>query len=107
MDPTLKTTVMEAVAFTFGLGLGGAYGFVAEWVRRRREKTRSARPLHGLGSGALTRTAGLLVVLVVIQVVCPVFFRAGLQWPVLGGIVAGYGSMLFRGYLRLKRNLGP
>jgi hypothetical protein len=48
------------------------------------------------GSGL--RVAGLVLVLVLIQVICPVLFTRndGIKWWVSGGVALGYGLMLFR-----------
>jgi hypothetical protein len=48
----------------------------------------------------------LLVVLVAIQVVCPIFFGDNqTQWWVSGGVVAGYGATLYLKFIE-KRKAG-
>jgi hypothetical protein len=34
--------------------------------------------------------------LVLVQLICPLFFVNGSQWWVSGGVVLGYGSILYR-----------
>jgi membrane protein implicated in regulation of membrane protease activity len=52
------------------------------------------------GSGR--RVAYLLVALVLVQIVCPLLFTNGVQWWVSGGLVAGYGVVL---YWQLRQRL--
>jgi len=52
----------------------------------------------------MKRVAYLLVALVLVQIVCPLLFIDGSQWWVSGGVVVGYGALLFR-QLRQARKL--
>jgi hypothetical protein len=66
---------------------------------RRHEKQQQAGQLETgwvVMPGSMRRTAYLLIALVLVQVVCPMLFTDGTQWWVSGGVVAGYGAMLFR-----------
>jgi hypothetical protein len=47
--------------------------------------------------GSMRRTAYLLVALALVQLVCPLLFTNGCQWWVSGGVVLGYGALLYRG----------
>jgi hypothetical protein len=47
--------------------------------------------------GSMRRVAFLLVALVLVQFVCPLLFVGASQWCVSGGVVLGYGWVLFRG----------
>jgi len=40
--------------------------------------------------------AYLLIALVIVQLICPLLFVDGSQWWVSGGVVLGYGFVLFR-----------
>jgi hypothetical protein len=53
------------------------------------------------GSGA--RVAYLLLLLIGIQLICPMLFRDGTQWWVSGGLALGYGWTLLR-ELRLRQS---
>jgi hypothetical protein len=50
----------------------------------------------------MSRVALLLLVLALIQAVCPVFFVDGIQWWVSAGVAIGYGAQLFI-QLRVRR----
>jgi hypothetical protein len=42
------------------------------------------------------RVAYLLVALLAVQILCPLLFSDGVQWWVSSGVLAGYGTMLYR-----------
>ncbi len=44
----------------------------------------------------MTRVAMLLLALALVQVACPLLFTHYNQWLVSGGVVLGYGSILFQ-----------
>lgn len=52
--------------------------------------------------GSFRRVAYLIVALAMVQLLCPLLFSNGYQWWVSGGVVAGYGTMLF---LQLRQRL--
>ena len=99
-------SMIQAVAgLIVGLLIGLGFGMVQDAARRRNERKQAAGTLNSgwavmPGSGA--RVAYLLILLVLIQVVCPLWFVNGTQWWVTGGVVAGYGVMLF---LQLRQRL--
>ena len=81
-----------------GVIIGIGFGMVQDAARRRNEKKQTAGNLNSgwsvmPGSGA--RVACLLMALVLVQIVCPLLFNDGTQWWVSGGLVGGYGVMLF------------
>jgi hypothetical protein len=86
------------VALIAGGMIGAGFGMIQDAARRRNEKRQQSGALNSgwaviPGSGA--RVAYLLVALVLIQIVCPLLFQDGTQWWVSGGLVGGYGVMLF------------
>jgi hypothetical protein len=91
--------MIQAIAgLIAGILVGAGFGMVQDAARRRNERRQREGKLNSgwavmPGSGA--RVAYLLIVLVLIQVVCPLLFVGGTQWWVSGGVVAGYGTMLF------------
>ena len=98
----LGRTVLAALG---GLGIGYGFGLLQAAAQRRNEQ----RQLEGKfkngwaivpGSGA--RVALLLILLVAIQVLCPILFMDGIQWWVSAGLGVGYGAQLFAA-LRLRR----
>jgi hypothetical protein len=85
--------------------IGAAFGMVQEAARRRNERLQGTGKLKSgwavmPGSGA--RVAYLLVTLVLIQIICPLLFRDGVQWWVSGGVAGGYALMLF---IQLRQRL--
>ncbi|SRR5258707_512741 len=90
--------IQEIAGLIAGVLIGAGFGMVQDAARRRNERRQQEGKLNSgwavmPGSGA--RVAYLLIVLVLIQVVCPLLFVGGTQWWVSGGVVAGYGVMLF------------
>jgi hypothetical protein len=79
--------------------IGVGFGIVQDAARRRYERKQQEGNFNSgwsviPGSGA--RVGYLLMTLVLIQVICPLLFRDGIQWWVSGGVGLGYGVMLFR-----------
>ena len=93
--------LIQIVRPVLALFVGAAIGFgliQKAALRRHQEKEKRGefnnawRVMPGSG----VRVAYLLVTLVVIQFICPMLFAQGTQWWVSGGLVAGYGVILFR-----------
>jgi hypothetical protein len=89
-----------------GSTIGYAFGLLqAVALRRNEERQRSGKLKNGWslmpGSGA--RVAYLLLLLIGIQLICPMLFRGGTEWWVSGGLVLGYGWTLFK-QLQLRRS---
>ena len=88
-----------------GTGIGYAFGLLqAAALRRNEQRQREGKLKHvwSLMPGAGARTAYLLITLLIVQVICPLLFRDGVQWWVSGGVMLGYGWTLFR-QLMLRR----
>jgi hypothetical protein len=86
--------------------IGVGFGLIQKLALHRNQRRQQAGDLNSgwaVMPGSMRRVAGLLVALVVVQIFCPLLFTDGVQWWVSGGIVAGYGAMLFR-QLRLRRS---
>jgi hypothetical protein len=99
MTTAFINVLASMAALLVGTVIGIGFGRVQEAARRRNEQ----RQLDGSlksgwavmpGSGA--RVAYLLIGLLLIQLICPLLFRDGVQWWVSAGVVGGYGFMLFR-----------
>jgi hypothetical protein len=88
-----------ALAVLAGALIGYAFGLLQAAARRRNEQQeRDGKLTTGwsLMPGAGVRVAYFLVVLVVVQLVCPLLFADGTQWFVSGGVILGYGWTLAR-----------
>lgn len=95
----------SSLGLAAGTGIGYAFGLLQAVALRHNEKLQlSGKRLTGWnvlpGSGG--RVVLLLLLLMLIQVVCPMLFRDGIQWWVTGGVLLGYGWTLFR-QLSLRR----
>src|SRR4051812_23876602 len=104
----METQLMEffrSVVATFaGLLIGYAFGLVQNFARARNEKLLSQGEYKSAWAampGSGKRVAGLLAILALIQFGCPFLFNDGVQWWVSGGVVAGYGFVLYR-QLRIR-----
>ncbi len=86
--------------------IGGALRWWQEAGLRRQEEHRLAAKPEERGAANLgqeMRIASLLVILVVTQLTCPMFFRDGMEWWVSGSLVAGYGGVVFHQSLKAKK----
>ena len=95
MTAQLINMFQALTALLVGAIIGVGFGMIQDAARRRNEKRQQSGELKNPwmvmpGSGA--RVAYLLVALVLIQLVCPLLFKDGIQWWVSGGVVAGYGD---------------
>jgi hypothetical protein len=105
METPLFTILRTVVALAGGLAIGYGFGLVQAAAQRRNERRAQRGQLRSgwaVMPGSGLRVAYLLVMLAVIQVVCPVFFVDGAQWWVSAGVAGGYGAFLF-GQLRERR----
>ncbi|HVU36920.1 MAG TPA: hypothetical protein VHC95_01160 [Opitutales bacterium] len=97
------------LAFVIGGLIGVGFGFVQNLATRRYERKQAKGKLKNYTSvipGSFTRVALLLVVLVLVQMACPYLFNnAQAPWWVSGGVMAGYGYILYQ-KLQAKRKAG-
>lgn len=98
--------VLQAIAGLIAGGLVGAgFGMIQDAARRRNERLQSSGKLNSgwaVMPGAGRRVAYLLAALVLVQLVCPLLFKDGIQWWVSAGVASGYGFILF---WRLRQRL--
>ncbi len=96
---------LQAIAALLaGAVIGLAFGQLQQAAWRRHQGFQEAGRFHSgwaVMPGSFRRVAFLLVALVVVQVGCPLLFTGGGQWWVSGGVVGGYGAVLWR-HLRRK-----
>src|SRR5437588_9281130 len=108
MVPQMLDVLRLMAGLLAGGVIGFAFGLVQEKALRRNEQRQQSGNLKNgwmVMPGSMKRVAWLMIALVVVQVVCPLLFRNGTQWWVSGGVVAGYGIVLFR-RLKLKKSGG-
>jgi hypothetical protein len=94
----------SATALVAGALIGYAFGNIQKFAARRNQQLHSAGQLNSgwaVMPGSMRRVAYLLVALAGVQLICPLLFANGCQWWVSGGVVAGYGAILFQ-QLRLR-----
>jgi len=86
-------------ALVVGGLIGLAFGHLQNVARRKNEQKELKGELKSgwtLMPGSGVRVAYLLLTLVAIQFICPMLFNGGnTRWWASGGVVAGYGAMLF------------
>jgi len=107
MQIQMMVVIRSLVALIAGGVIGLGFGLVQHMALRRNEKLEHSGKLNSGWSvmpGSMKRVAYLLVALVVVQIICPLLFTDGSQWWVSGGVVVGYGALLFR-QLRQARRL--
>jgi hypothetical protein len=108
MATQLMSTLLILLAVAAGGVIGYCFGLIQNLALRRNErKLQSGALTNGWAvmPGSMTRVAYLLIVLVVVQFLCPLLFKDGTQWWVSAGLVMGYGYVLFRRLI--QRKAGP
>jgi hypothetical protein len=92
-------TFSVVMAIAAGGAIGYCFGIIQNLALRRNERRQQSGQLNtgwAVMPGSMTKVAYLLIVLVAIQILCPLLFKDGTQWWVSGGIVLGYGYVLLR-----------
>ena len=98
-------TFLILLAVAAGGAIGYCFGLIQNRAFRRNQRSQQAGSLNtgwAVMPGSMTRVAYLLLVLVAIQLLCPLLFKDGTQWWVSGGVVMGYGYTLYRRLVRAK-----
>jgi hypothetical protein len=93
--------ILPPAALLAGALIGTAFGIIQDNARLKYEqRQREGKFASGwsVTPGSFRRVAYLLGALALVQILFPVLFSAGglVQWCVSGGIVLGYGAILFR-----------
>lgn len=100
MIPTQLTNMFAFIAALIaGAIIGAGFGVIQDSARRRNEKRQRDGDLKSgwaVMPGSGKRVAFLLLALVLVQVVCPLLFKGGIEWWVSAGVVSGYGFVLVR-----------
>ena len=101
----LFTFIIAAAA---GVVLGLAFGALQEAAARRNQRLQEEKKLKSgwaVMPGSFRRVGYLLIALVGVQVLCPFLFASQGPWFVSGGVVLGYGLVLYRQLMRVKAEL--
>ena|SRR5882672_1359951 len=105
MPTQIINMIQELAGLTVGVLIGAGFGKVQDAARKHNEKKQADGKLNNgwsLMPRSGARVAYFLIVLVLIQLICPMLFQEGVQWWVFGGVGAGYGFML---YLQLRKRI--
>ena len=89
--------ILSLAALIAGALIGVTFGLVQNRAFLRNQKLQESGSLNNgwaVMPGSMKRVAWLLIALVLVQLVCPLFFVNGTQWWVSAGVVAGYAAML-------------
>ncbi len=100
------TEILQTLgALIAGCLIGLAFGQL-QYLAWRRNKSLAGQGRFSCAwavmPGSFRRVAFLLAALILVQIVCPLLFVNGGQWWVSGGVVCGYGAVLWR---QLRRSL--
>ncbi len=100
-------TILEIVgALVAGVLIGLAFGQLQQIAWRRHTALEGQGRFNSgwaVMPGSFRRVGFLMLALVLVQLGYPFIFTQGAQWWVSGGVLAGYGFLLWRG---LRRRLG-
>jgi hypothetical protein len=108
MNIEITEVLRSVAALVVGGLIGYAFGTIQQMALRRNEKRQQSGELNNgwaVMPGSGRRVAYLLIALVLVQIICPLFFVNGSQWWVSGGVVFGYGAILFCQLRRGRANL--
>jgi hypothetical protein len=105
MQIQIMPLIWSLIGAIAGVLIGLSFGKLQTLAWRRHQRLAQAGKLDTswmVMPGSMRRVAYLLVALALVQLLCPLLFTNGYQWWVSGGVVAGYGTMLF---LQLRHRL--
>jgi len=105
MQNSFVSILCSVAGLAAGAIVGVTFGAIQQAASRRYQKREQAGQLHSgwaIMPGSMRRVAYLLAALALVQLAVPSLFANGLQWWVSGGVVAGYGMVLF---LQLRHRL--
>jgi len=87
------------LALITGGAIGLLFGLIQNKALIKNKKLQQQGKLKNslvIMPGSFTRIAGLLIVLVLVQLTCPIFFSGNIQWLVSAGIVLSYSFTLLK-----------
>ncbi len=95
----ILAVLSPVLGLAIGFGVGAGFGWFQQAAKRynqRQEAQGNFKSVWRIMPGAGARVVFLLLALVLIQILCPQLFVDGTQWWVTGGVVGGYGLMLYK-----------
>jgi hypothetical protein len=105
MQIQIMPLIWSVTAALAGILIGLSFGKLQTLAWRRHQRLAQAGKMDTgwtVMPGSMRRVGYLLVALALVQLLCPLLFTNGYQWWVSGGVVAGYGTILF---LQLRQRL--
>jgi hypothetical protein len=94
MESAMSSSILTIGALVLGVVIGYLFGHVQNAALLRNKKRMESGKLKtgwAMMPGSMTRVAMLLVILTLVQLGIPMFFKDNIQWVVSAGIVLGYG----------------
>jgi hypothetical protein len=92
---------MNILLSIVGLIAGGIIGFSFGVIQdkalkqnEQRQRTGVVKSIWTMIPGSGVRTAYLLIVLLIVQITCPLFFDGHIEWIVSAGVALGYAWTL-------------
>ena len=85
--------------------IGYSFGIIQDKALKQNERMQKSGKLTNgwaVMPGSGIRIAYLLIILLVIQITCPLFFDGNIEWFVSGGVALGYAWTLLQ---QLRRKL--
>ncbi len=96
--------IISLAALVTGGAIGFLFGTIQNAALARNERLKDEGKLRtgwSVMPGSMSRVAVLLVVLVAVQIFCPLLFQGNVQWLVSAGVLLGYGWSFMK---RLRRH---
>lgn len=90
---------LQWIGLLIGTAIGMGFGMLQELAWRRNERLQQSGKLTNgwaVMPGSMRRVAYLLAALAGVQILCPLLFATDCRWWVSGGVLIGYGFLLFR-----------
>ena len=98
MQIQLMSAVWSLLAILAGGLIGVSFGMLQTRAGRRNHQLEQTGKLNtgfAVMPGSMRRVAYLVVVLALVQLICPLLFTNHCEWWVSAGVVGGYGAILF------------
>jgi hypothetical protein len=94
----ISNIILSIVGLAAGGAIGYGFGLIQDAAARRNQRLEDGGKLNNgwaVMPGSMRRVSYLIIALVLVQFICPLVFTNGTQWWVSGGVVGGYGFVLY------------